>query len=167
MADTNILPTALQNLTWLDFHPEINCALAGQCLGGALRVLEDESSPSVPDSLVDFARASAPVILANISHEQILEWNSFVLSNKNISVVNLTDITNQKCHLELCQNLKFEGNPDISGIGVSFSLQNSCQDTPIIEWFLLPTGLCRIHHPGCRSLAFCLRLSRLDLQGLA
>lgn len=112
------LPLVLQNLTWLDFEPQTDCAIAEKCLGEALG--EDDPAPLTLIG-VEFARACAPspVSLADISYEEMVDWNAYVFLNKNISVLNLTDQANLHCHRDLCRGMKFEGNADLSGIGVS------------------------------------------------
>jgi len=110
----------LANLTWLDFNPAVNCQLATQVIGKA--ILEDEagSSISMSESLLDFVRISGPTPLDNVTYDQVFAWNSADISNYNMSILNLTDRADQHCHLDLCLNLDYQGNPDISGIGVGF-----------------------------------------------
>lgn len=130
MAAVNI-PSPLANLTWLDFTPERNCALAGQVVGTAILEAEDASplgeatledldasSISISESLMEFVRTSGPTPLVDVAYEQIRAWNTDMLGT-NMSILNLTDQVDQHCHLDLCRNMDFGGNPDLSGIGVS------------------------------------------------
>ncbi|KAM7198916.1 hypothetical protein V8F20_005983 [Naviculisporaceae sp. PSN 640] len=110
------LPTVLRNFTWLDCDPQQNCTLASSCLSEELS--NDDLSTSSSYVLVEFTRTCAPEIFTNLSYEQILGWNSFMVINHNISALNLTDQVNEKCHKEFCQNLDWEGDPDLSGPGV-------------------------------------------------
>ena len=114
------IPSVLSNLTWDDFIPNKNCELSGKAIAGALVQKKDESAISTFDVLIQFARACAPVSLSNVTLAQILDWNTDMLSkNASSSVLVLIDKVDKQCHRELCFNMNFEGNPDLSGIGVS------------------------------------------------
>jgi len=113
------IPAVLANLTWLDFSPQTNCELAAKCIGEELQ--NDAPELSTSYALVEFARECAPVSLTNVSYEEILLWNSQLVVEKNIYVINLTEQVNELCHREFCRDLDWEGDPDLSGPGVSIS----------------------------------------------
>ncbi|KAK4209665.1 hypothetical protein QBC37DRAFT_263149, partial [Rhypophila decipiens] len=64
-----------------------------------------------------FARVCSPVPLVNVSHGQIVDWVIYQIS-QNITISVLLDPTQEHRFQEFCQRLGWEGNPDLSGIGV-------------------------------------------------
>ncbi|KAK4207743.1 hypothetical protein QBC37DRAFT_298070 [Rhypophila decipiens] len=116
LLNLSLLPPVLRNITWLDFDVRKNCSIASKAL------IDHIDDPSSKYSLFDLAKICSPVPLTNISYEQMLDWNAYHEFNKGITVLNLTDSVNEHCHLEFCQHLGWEDDPDLSGPGVSIFL---------------------------------------------
>ncbi|KAK0622688.1 hypothetical protein B0T14DRAFT_553051 [Immersiella caudata] len=114
----NLAPL-LKNLTWLDFDPRRNCTWAGRLLGQVYRQEGDEifEGPSFL-SVVMFARSCAPISLATVTPGEIYDWVVNMSSENGMTYLELTNATRKYCLKEYCQSLKWEGNPDLSGIGV-------------------------------------------------
>ncbi|KAM7182689.1 hypothetical protein V8F33_014107 [Rhypophila sp. PSN 637] len=63
-----------------------------------------------------FAWACAPVALDNVTPGQIVDWNTYQIS-QNITIGVLRNPTEERCFLDFCHGLGWEGNPDLAGIG--------------------------------------------------
>ncbi|KAK3947297.1 hypothetical protein QBC32DRAFT_374397 [Pseudoneurospora amorphoporcata] len=124
------LPAVLRNLTLSDLIVENNCATASRVLAGNQHAISNVSEtyghlPALPfmdvySLLKDCA--STPPDVSNVTYGQAIEW--FIYQNKSdpngtLSLLeDLRDSESKECHIAFCNNLQWEGNPDLSGIGV-------------------------------------------------
>lgn len=121
MTDLSSLPKVLQNLTWLDFDPQKNCTWAGKLFAQLHSNAEELSF----HYLAEFAYACGPISLRDtVTVGDLINFNNINVARTNASLLALDDkvkIYNKtsSCHEAFCQNAKWEGNPDLSGIGVS------------------------------------------------
>lgn len=127
------LPAVLQNLTWLDFDPSSNCEWAGELFAHLYTGnLDDE--PSVGD-LAGFAYTCAPFSLRshNVTGGHIVDFNTrnILAHNGTLGELQRKIQVDQVCHYEFCRNAKWEGNPDLSGIGVLTAYILQCAMTTL------------------------------------
>ncbi|KAM7198212.1 hypothetical protein V8F20_006239 [Naviculisporaceae sp. PSN 640] len=57
-------------------------------------------------------------LVVNVTWGKIKDWETYQWQKKNITVYSLINDTRTHCRLEYCQSLNWQGNPDLSGIGV-------------------------------------------------
>ncbi|KAK4217480.1 hypothetical protein QBC37DRAFT_46396 [Rhypophila decipiens] len=112
----------LAKLTWQDFDVTKNCSWAGRLQAQIFRQqggFEEFDGPSTYLTVM-FARECSPVSLENVTSGEIVDWDIWVSNTKNINVVDLWNRTleNQTCLQSYCRRLQWEGDPDLSGIGV-------------------------------------------------
>ncbi|KAK3316798.1 hypothetical protein B0H66DRAFT_562209 [Apodospora peruviana] len=115
------VPAVLRNLTWKDFDPSSNCEWTGKVFGQLYRWGNNGVGMLGMSTylMAEFARATAPVSLANVTGVQIADWDAYVYQTTNITLYYLGyAIMPAECKQECCRNLKWEGNPDLAGIGV-------------------------------------------------
>ncbi|KAK3361650.1 hypothetical protein B0T24DRAFT_642088 [Lasiosphaeria ovina] len=113
------IPPVLQNLTWLDFDPARNCTWAGRLLGQFWR--DDGVEELSAGYLFLFARTCAPPAAAGlpgVTPGDVVDWDAYNFLYRNVSLVDITTEVDSACHAEFCRNLKWPGNPDLSGVGV-------------------------------------------------
>ncbi|KAJ4399664.1 hypothetical protein N0V85_005954 [Neurospora sp. IMI 360204] len=122
---TRGLPAVLRNLTLSDLNVENNCPTASRVLAGNQHAISEANGylPALPfmgvySLLQDCAPTSVDV--SNVTYGQAIDW--FVRqqqSDPNGALSLLEDLRDSKeCHIDFCNNLQWEGNPDLSGIGV-------------------------------------------------
>lgn len=130
--NSNSLPALLQNRTWLDFDPRLNCTVAGQ-LFAQLQAHNYNYDEIFLHDLVSFVSRCAVFSLrnsrgVNVTAGQIVD---FYRRNREVSRGTLFHLNeaipiHEACHSEFCKSLQWEGNPDISGIGVLIAYIVQC-----------------------------------------
>ncbi|KAK3389558.1 hypothetical protein B0H63DRAFT_463957 [Podospora didyma] len=114
------LPEIVRNLTWDDSELARNCTTAGELFGQLSR------SDGVPEiSTLDLTRfaitcAPATVSLRTVTPRNIADWNLYLLFNNISPLFDVTSRVDAQCREEFCSAFKWEGNPDVTGIGVSY-----------------------------------------------
>lgn len=124
--NTRGLPAVLRNLTLSSLNVENNCETASRVLAGNQHAISEAHGylPTLPFmGVYSLLQDCAPttVDVSNVTYGQAIDW--FVYQQKSdpngaLSLLeNLRD--SKECHINFCNNLQWEGNPDLSGIGVS------------------------------------------------
>ncbi|KAM7198213.1 hypothetical protein V8F20_006240 [Naviculisporaceae sp. PSN 640] len=112
------LPPVLRNLTWEDFDPSKNCTLAGKLLGQWAGSPDSTDARTNPYIMAEFVKASSPIPINNTTHGQIIDWDMYNTVIRNVTLDALMEPTKKLCFREFCQNLDWEGDQDLAGIGV-------------------------------------------------
>ncbi|KAF1829555.1 hypothetical protein BDW02DRAFT_651276 [Decorospora gaudefroyi] len=112
--DTFDLPNVLKNLTWRDFDPGRNCTAAGRLFGQMEAGGIEEMSIFY---LRDFAWGCAPVSMQGTSALDIVAFAIYNI-RQEIYLTDLFKPVLNQCRPELCRSIEWEGNPDLSGIGI-------------------------------------------------
>lgn len=119
------LPAVLRNLTLSDLNVENNCQTASQVLAGNQHAISEAHGylPALPfKDVYSLLQHCAPttVDVSNVTYGHAIDW--FIHqqeSNPNGTLSLLEKLRDsEKCHKDFCNNLQWEGNPDLSGIGV-------------------------------------------------
>lgn len=134
------LPDVLTNLTFL----EIATNIPDQCIGGCAPFvkfagdinggLDAKTLPNIEDArisislLTTFIRnCTTPGLLQDTSNGQIIDWffNRNLGDHNDIGYLGLRLYA--ACFQDYCKALKWQGNPDISGVGVCSKSLSSTQ----------------------------------------
>lgn len=116
----------LANLILSTFDVEKNCTAAGAFAAHILQFWDDEDSFPLL-SLRELVTFCSNTTIANITDGNLVDWYGFTDATAADSLKDFVAGMSNACQPDFCRNLEWEGNPDLAGIGVSFTLAQSAQ----------------------------------------
>lgn len=119
------VPDVLQNLTWSMLKPERDCAATGAFVARVAHFkLEgngDQNNYPLHE-LSAFIQGCSNVTLAGVSYGELADWFIYRAAVDSKALTSLVEeVGNGTCVLDYCKSYRFEGDPDLAGIGVSTS----------------------------------------------
>ncbi|KAH7627884.1 hypothetical protein B0T09DRAFT_172678 [Sordaria sp. MPI-SDFR-AT-0083] len=148
------LPDVLANLTFQEIAlnvPNCTCAPVANFLGYlegsfALETLVDPSDMPVSKLSTLVRNCTTPGLLDDVSNGQIIDWFFDRFQNQQGDFMWLYVPVIGICFHDYCNALKWEGNPDISGIGVNVAFFIQAALTSVFLLIYLGFYIAETHH---------------------
>ncbi|KAK3347528.1 hypothetical protein B0H65DRAFT_507598 [Neurospora tetraspora] len=148
------LPQVLANLTFLDIAINIPDNCTGHCAPAAdfLDYLEgsfdlkDEGDVPISKFSTLVRSCTAPGLLDHVSNGQIIDWYFYRTLNAENDIGWMYLGIAFRCFNEFCNGLTWEGNPDISGIGVNIAFFIQAALTAVFLLIYVSFYIAETHH---------------------